>query len=146
MKKLLKRATALTLAAALTAGLALPAGAVSDTPSEKEEVVYINLDATGAVQEIYVVNSFGSGDILDYGDYTSIKALNTLDDITQNGDEITFTTTAEKVYYQGELTNREIPWSIDIRYYLDGAEWDPAEMAGQSGALEIQLSITENEA
>ncbi|MCD8342425.1 MAG: hypothetical protein LUC87_09820 [Clostridiales bacterium] len=146
MRKMLKRGTALALAAALTVGLTLPAGAVSATPSEKEEVVYINLDAVGAVQEIYVVNSFGSGDILDYGDYVSIKALNTLDDITQNGDEITFTTTAEKVYYQGELTDKEIPWNFDIRYYLDGTEYDPSELAGQSGALEIRLSITENEA
>ncbi|MCD7918312.1 MAG: hypothetical protein LUF84_07685, partial [Clostridiales bacterium] len=146
MRKLLKRGTALALAAALTAGLALPAGAVNATPSEKEEVVYINLNASGAVEEIYVVNSFASGDILDYGDYVSIKALNTLDEITQNGDEITFTTTAEKVYYQGELTDREIPWNISVRYYLDGVEQDPSALAGQSGALEIQLSITENDA
>lgn len=66
-------------------------------------------DAEGKVQNLNVVNIFGSGSVTDYGDYTGVKMLTTNDPITQNGDEITFTTDAERVYYQGTLENREIP-------------------------------------
>lgn len=50
-----------------------------------------------------------------------------------------------RVYYQGTLTNAEIPWSISIKYFLDGEQLSAEGIAGKSGALEIRISITENE-
>lgn len=94
--------------ALLFCSIALPT--IAAAPSTKrEEVVYIMTDAEGKVQNLNVVNIFGSGSVTDYGDYTGVKMLTTNDPITQNGDEITFTTDAERVYYQGTLENREIP-------------------------------------
>lgn len=58
-------------------------------------------DAEGKVQNLNVVNIFGSGSVTDYGDYTGVKMLTTNDPITQNGDEITFTTDAERVILSG---------------------------------------------
>ncbi len=115
--------------------------------TEKEENVYITLSADGSVKDIYVVNTFDGGDIVDYGDYNSVKILDTTDEIQQDGDEITFSSSADKVSYQGDLdSSTEIPWNISIRYFLDGKEYNPEELAGESGALEIQLSVTENTA
>ena len=93
-----------------------------------------------------MVNSFSGGNITDYGDYASVKMLNTSDPIEQNGDAITFSTSAQKAYYQGELTDVEIPWNISLHYYLDGKEYSADEIAGKSGELEIRFQITENTA
>lgn len=113
--------------------------------SPKEEVVYAITDANGMVSSAYVVNIFGGGDVTDYGDYTSVKMLTTNDKITQNGDEISFAATADKVYYQGNIENAELPWNISIRYFIDGIEYTPDEVAGKSGKLEIKFAITKNE-
>ncbi|MGN1234551.1 MAG: hypothetical protein ACI4U2_01040, partial [Christensenellaceae bacterium] len=71
--------------------------------------------------------------------------LNTADIITQEGDKITFSSSAERVYYEGKLTKIELPWNISIRYFIDGREYPAAEVAGKSGKLEIRFSVTKNE-
>lgn len=101
--------------------------------------------ADGTVNSVYAVNSFDGGDVSDYGDYSSVKLLNVDGNITQNGDEISFSSPENgKVYYQGALTNTEIPWDISIRYFLDGEEISVKDIAGKSGKLEIKISIKEN--
>ncbi len=125
---------------------ALAAGTANAVPSEKEEVIYITLDASGRQKNCYVVNSFSGGSITDYGGYTSVKMLNTSDPIQQNGDTITFSTSTRKAYYQGELADAEIPWNFSLHYYLDGTEYSAEEIAGKSGKLEIRFRITENTA
>lgn len=144
-KKIVMRTASVMLAGtmALSGGASVVMAAV---PSEKEEVVYAMLDASGDVNGVYVVNSFSGGDIVDYGDYTSVRNLTTDDAIAQDGDEVTFHTDTDKVYYQGDLKTTDIPWKIAIHYYMDGKEYSPEEIAGMSGALELKLSITENTA
>ncbi|MGN1388818.1 MAG: hypothetical protein ACI4WR_04155 [Bulleidia sp.] len=115
-------------------------------PSEKEEVIYMMTDASGKVTDIEAVNIFAGGDIVDYGDYSAVKMLNTTDAITQNGDQITFSSDAAKVYYQGTMKNLTSPWNISILYFLDGTEYSPDDIAGKSGALEIHFSVTKNNA
>ncbi len=139
------RIAAAGLSALLLCSTALPTFAAAPS-SEKEEVVYVMTDAAGVVQSMNVVNIFGSGSITDYGDYTTVKMLTTNDAIIQNGDTITFTTDADRVYYQGTLEGREIPWNISIRYELDGKDITPAELAGKSGKLKIYFTVTKNEA
>lgn len=129
------------LALSLVSASAMPVFA-----SEKEEVIYVMSGADGSVNSIYAVNSFEGGDITDYGDYDDVKLLNIDGNITQNGDEITFSAPGNgKVYYQGTLKNAELPWNISIKYFLDGKEHSAEDIAGKSGALEIKISITENE-
>ncbi|MCD8009166.1 MAG: hypothetical protein LUF68_09625, partial [Clostridiales bacterium] len=143
-----KKIGSLLLAVLLTLGMAIPvyAADVQEESSAKEENVYITLSADGTVKDIYVVNSFSGGEIVDYGSYMSVKLLNTTDEITQDGDAITFSSSADKVYYQGALSSdTEIPWTVSIRYFLNGTACDPNTLAGKSGALEIQFSVSENE-
>ncbi|MGN0493334.1 MAG: hypothetical protein ACI4F7_06775, partial [Acutalibacteraceae bacterium] len=119
--------------------------AAGSEPTEKEEVIYINLNANGEVKEIYAVNIFGGGEVTDYGDYSSVEMLNTTDKINNSGDKITFSSSADRVYYKGRLDNAEIPWNISIRFFLDGKEYTASEVAGKSGRLEIRFKVTENE-
>lgn len=143
----MKRTTKFTaglLAVLMACSLTVPAFA-AEAASEKEEVIYIITDAAGRVTSVNAVNIFGTGDIIDFGDYSNVKMLTSMESITQSGDKITFRTDDKKVYYQGTMENAEIPWNISMRYYLDGKEYSASEIAGQSGKLEIRLSISKNE-
>lgn len=117
---------------------------VSAESSEKEEVIYVMTNASGSVDGVYAVSIFNSGDITDYGEYDNVKMLNTSDEVNIDDDKITFSTTSDKAYMQGTLTNTEIPWVISIKYLLNGVEMTVDEIAGKSGDLEISFSIEKN--
>lgn len=141
--KMYKKGIAFFLAVLMAVSTSVPVSA-AETPSSKEEVVYIMTGADGTVDNLNIVNIFQGGSITDYGDYSSVKMLTTTDKINQTGDKITFSSSAEKVYYQGTLSGKESPWNISIRYFLDNQEYSAEEIAGKSGALEIKIAITRN--
>jgi len=116
----------------------------NNTPSLKEEVVYGILNIDGSVKNLYVVNIFTSGNITDYGHYSEIRNLTNSEKINRNGDEITINTKADRFYYQGTLENRELPWDIAIKYFLDGKEISGKDLGGKSGALKINVSVKQN--
>ena len=120
--------------------------AVENTP--KEEVIYVNLNADGTVKEINVVNIFGmdqAGTIVDFGVYDSVRNMTGTSPITQKGNTITLQAEAGKVYYEGKLNSNVIPWNISIRYFLDGKEYAPKDIAGKSGSLTISFDISRNQ-
>ncbi len=129
----------------MTGVTAFAAESKSNTESQKEEVIYIMTDAEGDMENVNVVNIFGKGKVTDYGDYSAVKMLNTTDQITQDGDKVTFSSDKEKVYYQGTMKDTEIPWDIKITYSLDGKTIAPEDLGGKSGALKMHLSISKNE-
>ncbi len=139
--KNIKKFTIVTLSALLLGTSSLYA---EDETSKKEEVVYVLTDASGNVSDVEVVNIFKGGNIIDYGNYTNVKMLNTTDSINQDGDKISFSSSTDKVYYQGTLTNKSIPWNISIKYYLDGKQYSASDLAGKSGNLEIHFVVSKN--
>jgi len=114
------------------------------SPSPKEEVVYGLLNYDGSVQNLYVVNIFDGGSITDFGNYEKVKNLTGNEPITVYGDMITVNTTADKFYYQGYLASKELPWNIEIKYYINDSELSGNELAGKSGRLKIQITVTQN--
>lgn len=141
-----KRGLSIVLVFAILATCSMPVFA-EEPNTEKEEVVYINLETDGSVNEINVVNILtpDTGDrILDYGVYQSVRNMTTTDQVTCSGDTVSIDTSAEKLYYEGKLDSRVMPWNIQIRYYLNGTEYSAEEIAGKSGRLKIQFVITEN--
>lgn len=113
--------------------------------SEKEEVIYANLTSSGDIEKIYAVNIFEDKDIVDYGVYETVKNMNTMDKINYSNGKITIQNSEDKLYYQGIMKqNTEMPWTIKVRYKLDGVKYAPSELAGKSGKLEISISIKEN--
>ena len=135
----------LTLAAALAV---TPITAWADTAQTnnvpKEEVIYVNLNSDGSVDQIYVVNQFQLTEettVEDYGHYSSVRNLTTTDPITLEGDRITFQAPAGKFYYQGNLESKNIPWDISVTYALDGKPITGEELAGTNGHLEMTLSF-----
>lgn len=115
--------------------------------TQKEEVVYVNLEADGSVKEINVVNIFDlekESSIVDYGDYEALRNMNTEDGIDYTDDTVTINAGAGKLYYEGKLKNNTMPWIITIHYFMDGKEYPADEIAGRSGKLEIKISTRKN--
>lgn len=142
-KLIIKNLLCLALTFSLLFISIIPASAI-DTPSSKEEVVYGILNLDGSTKDLYVVNIFNGGNITDYGNYSDIRNMTSSEKINQNDSQITINTTADKFYYQGTLENKELPWSISIKYFLDGNEISGSSLAGKSGKLTISMSIKPN--
>lgn len=139
----MKKIFPVVLIFALLLTLIIPASA-ENAPSPKEEVIYGLLNLDGSVDNLYAVNIFDGGAITDYGDYSDIRNLTTSEKINKNGDKITVNTNADKFYYQGTLKNKELPWDIAIKYFLDGKEISGKDLCGKSGALKILMSVKQN--
>ncbi len=145
----LKRIAAVVMASSLMV-CALPGYSIAvEENTAKEEVVYINLNYDGSVSEINVVNIFqldADGHIVDYGKYDSLRNMTSTDAITYTSDLISVNASKGKLYYEGKLTSNEIPWDIDIHYYMDGKEYTATDIAGMSGQLKLTIDISKNEA
>lgn len=147
-KNIFSKTPAFLMTTVMTISLLPPVpafAAASNTP--KEEVIYINLNTDGSVKEINVVNSFElptDGQIVDFGRYQSLRNMTTTDPIDYTDETVTIDAKAGKLYYEGKLDGNLIPWNLQIRYYMDGTEYPAEELAGMSGALKIQIEVTEN--
>lgn len=114
----------------------------------KEENIYANLDSNGNIKNVYVVNSFileEDGKISDYGNYTDLRNLSGSEKIISDGDLINIDGKAGKNFYQGTMNNANLPWKINVKYYIDGKEMRADELSDKSGELEIKISIKKNE-
>lgn len=148
MKKRTLGALALALCFALSL-IAVPAAA-ADAPAATgaEEVIYAKLDAAGEPLSAYAVvalNGDAGESVTHYGAYTAVENLTDTSALTYEDGAVT-TTIPEggRLYYQGTLESFELPWDIAIGYELDGRSISPAELGGQSGALEMSLSVKPN--
>jgi len=140
----MKKIIAITIACLLVLGIF--AGVASAT--DKEEVVYVNLTTSGDVKDVYVVNIFEVEEpkyLVDYGEYKSVRNLVTPVPIEQNGDENVVYVADGRFFYQGDLGATEIPWDINISFFLDGKYIKPEDIAGKSGHVTIVLDIGKNE-
>ena len=116
--------------------------------TSKDEVVYATLNASGDLEEIYVVNTLDvaqAGEILDYGNFSSVKNLTDLSEMNQEGQTVRIDAPEGKFYYQGNMKeDTELPWDIAVSYLLDGQKVNPAELAGQNGHIEINIETAAN--
>lgn len=111
----------------------------------KSETVYFMLDRHGKPTKTIVVNSFeGSNrDIIDYGVYENIENLSSSVRPAVEGEKIVFKSEGDDsiFYYRGELKHAEIPWDIEIKYYLDGKEVAPEVFVESEGDFEMKISV-----
>ena len=116
--------------------------------TEKEEIIYASLDQDGSVKELTAVNSFvldKAQEIVDYGTYSSVRNMTSEDAIDYNNNTVKINAKEGKLYYEGKMTTKQLPWNIDIQYYLDNEKITSNDLAGKSGHLKIEIKITENE-
>ena len=149
--KLIKRGLTTSLAVGMSVMVgAMPVYAASSDKKDnddklyKEETVYVNADAAGNTDEITVSNWLkNSGDVS--GKLTDKRTLNDIKNVkgdekyTADGDKITWNTDGKDIYYQG-TTDKELPVSVKLTYYLDGKEIQPNKLKGKSGHLKIKVN------
>lgn len=148
-KKIVTATMAAGMAAVLSAGPIAAAGQSAETFGiTKEETVYVNAGADGAVKEVIVSdwlkNSGGSSSVSDVSDLKDIKNVKGDETFQQNGEKLTWDTEDADIYYQG-TTTKELPVAVEIKYYLSGKEITPADLAGKSGHLKMVVTYKNKE-
>lgn len=114
----------------------------------KVETVYGNLEPTGEVKALYIVNEFDvtkQGLLSDFGVYSSVKNLTNVEKISNEDSKISAYSDEGKFYYQGDLESKKLPWNFDIKYTVDGKTVEPDNLAGDSGNLEISIKTEKND-
>ncbi len=121
----------------------------SDTTENvtKSETVYVNLSSTGTPKKITVsdwLHADKSGVCVQ--DKTSLKNFSVTkgqaSSVSDDGN-ITWQMGTSDVYYEG-ISDKELPISISIKYFLNDKEMTPEEIAGQSGNLRMEVTMKNN--
>ena len=116
--------------------------------ADKEETVYVISDAGGKVEKKIVSdwlkNKNGSSTLEDKSDLTDIENVKGEEDYTKGKDGgMTWNADGSDIYYQG-TTDKELPVDVNVKYYLDGKEMKPEDMAGKSGKVKIRFEYVNN--
>lgn len=117
--------------------------------ADKEETVYVNADAQGAVQHITVSdalhNEEASSKLADASDLSDIQNLKGDETYTAGNDgSLVWDAGGSDIYYQG-TTDKALPVEMKITYTLDGKTVSPDEIAGKSGKVTIRFNYTNKE-
>lgn len=149
MKKLLQKTTAVLVSAALAVTCALPVFAEQPTEGvTKDENVFLILNPDGSVSEQIVSDWLHSDTGFDAAaDRSTLSGITNLkSDVlpAQDGENLTWTTEDNDIYYQGTTTQTP-PVTVDITYTLDGRSITADALAGKSGHLVMRLALTNNE-
>ncbi|MBR1817039.1 MAG: hypothetical protein IJ763_10145 [Lachnospiraceae bacterium] len=120
---------------------------VTEKDIYKDETVYAFADASGKVDNIVVSewlrNPDKKNELVDKTDLKDIENVKGDEAFSQSGDTITWQANGNDIYYQG-TTNKELPVSVNVTYYLDGKETKASDMAGKSGKVTIRFDYTNN--
>ena len=115
----------------------------------KEEIVYSKMNYNGSVESVYVVNAFDlkhQATIVDYGPYTAVVNTSTNQKIESNGIKSTIKDVEKgRFFYQGTMSpSTQLPWLLDLTYYLDDQLVNAKDLGGKSGHLKIDIKAKEN--
>lgn len=149
MKRKIAASVAVGMSVMMGVTPAFAASGTSDSDVYKEETVYVNAKASGKTDKVTVSNWLKnsgsvSGNLEDESTLSDIKNVKGDEKYTADGDKLTWTTDSEDIYYQG-TTDKKLPVSVKLKYYLDGKEMKPSELKGKSGHLKITVNYKNNE-
>ena len=111
---------------------------------EKEEMVYSNLDLSGASYKTVVSNHLSrleKGEVDDETELKNILNLNGNENYITYENGVTWNSEGKDIYYQGE-TSKELPIQTKITYLYNGEEHDVKEILGREGHVELIFEFT----
>ncbi len=149
-----KRTLALALAMMMTAASAIPASAApidSGVVPTYDEAYYATLDYYGNLLEGSVVKSYalnGADRLTDYGVYDEVVNLTDGAPVTlgEGTASFQFNQSPGHFYFEGKTGApfQNLPWTITLRYTLNGVPVRAEDLAGQKGVAEIQMDVVPN--
>ena len=91
----------------------------------------------------------GYSSLTDYGTYENVKNLSNSVAVESNGNQHTLDLSkgnVDSLFLEGETAEPYslLPWSIQIRYELNGLEVQPETLAGEKGLVKIHVQFTKN--
>jgi hypothetical protein len=114
-----------------------------------DETVYVVADASGSPRDVVVVDWLrvegdGTLTLMDPGEVSTAEALE--DDVepvlTQAGVEWELDVDGRRDFFYRADTDRELPVSVEAVYYLDGRRVEPETLAGATGRVRIEVTVT----
>ena len=119
---------------------------VDDTT--KDETVYVISDAKGnagkVIVEEWLKNRDGADTMEDVSDLKGITNIKGDETFTQNGKKLIWQANGKDIYYEG-TTDKQVPITERVTYYLDGTEIEPEQLAGKSGKVTIRFDYENHE-
>ena len=113
----------------------------------KTETVYVNMNSYGVPDKITVSDWIHAdrGEVYIH-DATTLKDFTVTRGYassTGGNGNVLWQMQSSDVYYEG-TSDTTLPISINIKYYLDGAEINPEALAGKSGEFRMDVTMTNN--
>lgn len=168
-KKASINVTAVLLSGAVSLSSALPALAATDKAQDndahkaneankelkaeteskvvsKDETVYVKLNPDGTTKSItvsdWLKNLDGTPALEDRSDLSDIKNVKGNESFAAASDgSMVWSGDGKDIYYQG-TTDKQLPVTVKITYFLDGQEISAKELAGKSGKVTIRYEYT----
>nr|WP_297283099.1 hypothetical protein [uncultured Agathobaculum sp.] len=144
------------MAATLALLCVLPQAAQAAAPTiQTDEAVYINLDYYGTPENTRIVKGVslnGHTEFTDYGNYSDVYNMSTLDEPTLSDGEVSWALTddgLQRFYYEcvpDSSTSIQLPWNFDVSYKLNGVPVEAEKCAGANGLVEMNIHATPNDA
>ena len=153
-RKALRKAAALLLAFLTAVPSALPTLAVTDgVEPSYDEAYYVTTDYYGNLTDAAVVKSYilnGAQTVADYGDYTEVADLSRGSTPVTSEGKTTFDLAGSGLthfYFQGKTEKpfAALPWTLAVRYSLNGVPSKAEDLAGKTGLVEIAVDAVPNE-
>ncbi len=151
-------AAALVLLSGCTAGKTDGSPANEDTSEEtiyqtlatkvrKTETVYVTLDSSGDPTSTTVSDWLHTDTpetyIKDKSDLSDIQNVKGDFEPVFKNNHVFWNMPTTDLYYQG-TSDKQLPVTFSIQYFLNNQEITPAELAGQTGKVQIQVQMTNN--
>ena len=143
-------------AAALALLCVLPQAAQAAAPTiQTDEAVYINLDYYGTPENTRIVKGVslnGHTEFTDYGNYSDVYNMSTLDEPTLSDGEVSWALSddgLQRFYYEcvpDSSTSIQLPWNFDVSYKLNGVPVEAEKCAGADGLIEMNIHAMPNDA
>ena len=112
---------------------------------KKSETVYVNMSADGNITSKIVTDWLHTDkaqtyidDASDLADITNIKS--STEPIKNKDGSYRWNMESTDLYYRG-TTDKELPISIGITYYLDGKQIEPEKLAGKKGQVKMVITV-----
>lgn len=111
---------------------------------KKDENVYAICSPEGKIEKeivsTWLHSNEGGIDVEQKSFLKDVKNIKGDEKIGLENEIIKFASKNEDIYYRGE-SDKELPFEIAMKYYLDGKEMKPEEILGKSGNAKIEIEF-----